>query len=80
MRTAKNLALLVLSIIYSANGLCQQQKIFRLPSGPEAPGRFGACYTHLQYDPDWDREWRMTGHPDVVVKFEDGGHRFVFWR
>jgi hypothetical protein len=24
--------------------------------------------------------WRVADHPDVVVRFDDGGHKFVFWR
>jgi len=52
----------------------------KLPAGPKGPGRFGAYYTHLTWDPEWDRPWRVADHPDVVVRFEDGGHRLVFWR
>jgi hypothetical protein len=63
-----------------ASGLCQQKEIYRLPSGPVGPGLFGAYYTHLKYDPEWDKNWRVDDHPDVVVRFEDGGHKFVFWR
>lgn len=51
-----------------------------MPSGPEGPGTFGAYYTKLNYSPEWDKDWRVAGHPDVVVRFDDGGHRFVFWR
>lgn len=52
----------------------------RLPCGPEGPGRFGAYYVHLKYDPDWDRLWKVADHPDVVVRFDQFDHRFVFWR
>lgn len=51
-----------------------------LPSGPREPGRFGAYYTHLRWDLEWDAPWRVADHPDVVVRFDDGGHRLVFWR
>lgn len=51
-----------------------------LPSGPEGPGPFGAVYARLEYSPAWDTPWRVGDHPDVVVRFDDGGHRFVFWR
>lgn len=51
-----------------------------LPSGPEGSARFGAYYTTLEYDPVWDRPWRVGEYADVVVRFDDGGHRFVFWR
>ena len=52
----------------------------RLPSGPEGPGRFGAYYTKLKYSLEWDKRWRVGGYADVIVRFDDGGHRFVFWR
>ncbi len=51
-----------------------------LPSGPKGPGRFGAYYTKLKYSLEWDRLWRVGPDADVVVRFDDGGHRFVFWR
>jgi hypothetical protein len=54
--------------------------LFKLPSGPSGPGRFGAYYTKLKYSPEWDKPWRVGGHADVVVRFDDGGHKFVFWR
>lgn len=56
------------------------EELFKLPSGPSGPGRFGAYYTKLKYSPQWDKPWRVGGHADVVVRFEDGGHKFVFWR
>ncbi|MHC4418680.1 MAG: hypothetical protein ACYSU6_08865 [Planctomycetota bacterium] len=52
----------------------------KLPSGPAGPGRFGAYYTKLKYSPAWDKPWRVGNHTDVVVQFDDGGHKFVFWR
>lgn len=52
----------------------------KMPSGPEGPGRFGAYYTTLEYEEAWDTPWRVGPHADVVVRFDDGGHRFVFWR
>jgi hypothetical protein len=54
--------------------------IAQLPSGPPGPGPFGAAYAHLKYTPEWDKHWRVADHPDVVVRFDDGGHKFVFWR
>lgn len=56
------------------------RELYNLPSGPKGPGSFGAYYTKLAYDPAWDKNWRVGDHPDVVVRFADGGHRFVFWR
>ena len=52
----------------------------QMPSGPEGPGRFGAYYTTLDYEEAWDAPWRVGPHADVVVRFDTGGHRFVFWR
>ncbi len=56
------------------------EELFKLPSGPSGPGRFGAYYTKLKYSQAWDNPWRVGGHTDVVVRFDDGGHKFVFWR
>lgn len=55
-------------------------KLYKLPSGPDSPGTFGAYYAHLEYSPEWDEVWRVGDHPDIVVRFDDGGHKFVFWR
>jgi hypothetical protein len=52
----------------------------RLPSGPEGTGRFGAYYATLKYDYKWDNLWKVSDHADVVVRFDEFDHRFVFWR
>jgi hypothetical protein len=52
----------------------------RLPSGPKGTGRFGAYYQTLKYSLGWDRLWKISDHADVVVRFDDFDHRFVFWR
>jgi hypothetical protein len=52
----------------------------RLPFGPPGPGRFGAVYAKLKYTLGWDRVWRVGKDADVVVQFEDGPYKFVFWR
>lgn len=52
----------------------------RLPSGPSGPGVFGAYYTQLKYSKEWDAPWRIGPDADVVVRFDDGDHRLVFWR
>lgn len=52
----------------------------RLPSGLDSKGRFGAYYTTLKYDLDWDKHWRIGEHADVVVDFDRAGYKFVFWR
>ena len=51
-----------------------------LPAGPEGAGRFGAYYTTLAYSKEWDAPWRVGEHADIVVRFDNGGHRLVFWR
>ena len=61
------------------NDLCEAMPV-RLPSTPLEPGEFGAFYTHLKYYPDWDKKWRVGPDPDVVVRFPDDVHKFVFWR
>ncbi len=76
----KQLSICILLTLLSFQLLAQSGNLPRLPSGPEGPGEFGAYYTHLKYDPEWDADWRVGDHPDIVVQFEDGGHKFVFWR
>ena len=51
-----------------------------LPSGHPGPRPFGAYYTTLKYHPEWDQYWRVGPRADVVVRFDDGGHKFIFWR
>jgi hypothetical protein len=55
-------------------------KARRMPSGPQGKGRFGAFYTHLQYDESWDGLWPVSSDPDVVVQFDNSDVRVVFWR
>ncbi|MHC4214491.1 MAG: LamG-like jellyroll fold domain-containing protein, partial [Planctomycetota bacterium] len=52
----------------------------RLPSGPAGPQEFGAVYTKLKYTLEWDRRWRVSDDADVVVQFDTGPYKFVFWR
>jgi len=52
----------------------------RLPSGPKGTGRFGAYYVRLKYNLTWDKLWKVSDHPDVVVRFDESDNRFVFWR
>jgi len=56
------------------------ESINQLPCGPKGPGRFGAYYAKLKYDAAWDKAWRVGQHADVVVRFDMGGHKLVFWR
>jgi len=73
-----SVAVLAVLLSAAAGPLCAD--LPKLPSGPAGPGRFGAYYDHLKYSPEWDKPWRVGDHPDVVVRFDDGGHKFVFWR
>lgn len=61
--------------------LCQNPEMDKriLPAGEER-GKFGAYYTHLKFYDVWDNLWRFSGHPDVVVEFDELPSRFVFWR
>ncbi len=52
----------------------------QLPSGLPLKGRFGAYYTTLKYDLDWDKHWRIGDYADVVVNFDQADYKFVFWR
>jgi len=52
----------------------------RLPAGPKGTGRFGAYYVRLKYSLTWDKLWKVSEHPDVVVRFDEFDHRFIFWR
>jgi hypothetical protein len=42
--------------------------------------KFGAEYTKLKYYETWDNMWRVSEHPDVVVKFDQLPVRMAFWR
>ena len=56
-------------------------KYRKLPSGTNQPLDFGAYYTKLKYSPAWDKQWRGSDFPDIVVRF--GKHnptKLVFWR
>lgn len=60
------------------NEPAMQQRV--LPSGPADVDRFGAYYTKLSYYETWDNLWRVSEHPDVVVKFDEAPVSVVFWR
>jgi len=49
------------------------------PNGNKADN-FGAEYCKLDYYETWDNMWRVSEHPDVLVKFENSPARFAFWR
>ncbi len=52
----------------------------RLPSGPPGAGRFGAYPAKLAYYPEWDAQWRVGPHPDLLLRFDASPARVVFWR
>ncbi|MHC4676509.1 MAG: LamG domain-containing protein, partial [Planctomycetota bacterium] len=52
----------------------------KLPQLPAGGDRFGAVYCRLKFYQEWDALWRVAEHPDVVVTFDDGGYKMVFWR
>ena len=52
----------------------------KFPALPEGPGTFGAYYTRLKYCDEWDRLWRVSDHPDIVVRFDGSPTKMVFWR
>ena len=43
-------------------------------------GKFGGNYSRLRFYETWDNLWRFSGHPDVVVTFDELPTQFVFWR
>ena len=52
----------------------------KMPSGPAAPGRFGAFYTTLSYEDTWERLRQVGPGADVVVRFDNSPSRLVFWQ
>jgi len=51
----------------------------RMPTGQDKPGAFGAFYTKLKYDEDWDRGRRTSDQQDLVVRFSNNPCTFVAW-
>jgi len=51
-----------------------------LPAGPGEADRFCAYYTNLNFHQAWDNMWRVSDHPDIVVQFDQGPYKYVFWR
>jgi hypothetical protein len=59
----------------------QVLSFFKLPGSEIKPGPFGAFYTRLKYDDaEWENTWRVSDHPDIVVRFPDSPVKYVFWR
>jgi len=80
MRIQKMLLVVMIGLMVTAVTVTVNGATPKLPSGPDGPGPFGAYYTHLKYTPEWDKPWRVGEYSDVVVQFDEGGHKFVFWR
>jgi len=52
----------------------------KLPQLPPGGDHFGAVYCRLKFYEEWDALWRVADHPDVVVTFDEGRYKMVFWR
>ncbi|MEJ2594234.1 MAG: LamG domain-containing protein [bacterium] len=52
----------------------------RLPSINTDHSDFGAYYTKLKYDEDWDALWKDDRYPDIVVTFPGEDYSMVFWK
>ena len=51
----------------------------RMPTAQDQPGAFGAFYTRLAYDEDWDRTRRFGDYQDVFVRFDNNPCTLVCW-
>ncbi|MGC1784305.1 MAG: LamG domain-containing protein [Acidobacteriaceae bacterium] len=51
----------------------------KLPVIRNGQSQFGAFYTRLNFDPEWDQLWRTDEYPDLVVTFKDAAYKMVFW-
>jgi len=51
----------------------------RLPEVRTEQKGFGAFYCRLKFYPEWDALWRVDDYPDVVVNFDEGPYKMVFW-
>ena len=50
-----------------------------LPAGEKDWNTFAARYTHLPFEDSWNKMFRLSGHPDIVVSFDKMPCRYVFW-
>lgn len=59
----------------------QPLKAWNLPDGPvNRKAGFGAQYSILHYNPEWDGLWRVGNFADITVTFDNVPWRYVFWR
>lgn len=81
LESGKKSALKQLADLYEETLTLHDALPHRLPSGPQGPvPKFGAVYDKLKYTLDWDWRWRVSKDADVVVQFDEGPYKFVFWR
>jgi hypothetical protein len=59
--------------------VAQPLEFRKIPTGPKGPKPFGAYYTKLDYDEDYDRHWRIAEHQDVIVMFDEYPFKLVYW-
>jgi len=59
--------------------VAQPLQFRRIPTGPKGPKPFGAYFTKLKYDVDYDRPWRIGDYADVVVMFDEYPFKLVYW-
>jgi len=52
----------------------------KLPEISVINPEFGAFYTRLKYDEDWDRLWRDDKYPDIVITFPGQKYAMAFWK
>ena len=57
----------------------QPLKFRKIPTGPAGPRPFGAYFTKLEYDEDYDRPWPIGDYVDVVVMFDEYPFKLVYW-
>ncbi len=50
-----------------------------LPAGEKTWDDFSARYAHLPFHESWNKMFRMSGHPDIVVSFDKNPARYVLW-
>jgi len=80
LRGAKILKeLMLLILVYVAGQTVLAEGGLKLPCGPDGPSRFGAYYENLSFSLEWDASWRIGPKADVVVRFDTGNQRLVFW-
>jgi hypothetical protein len=54
-------------------------KLRKLPEVTSGANKFGAYYCKLKLYEEWDALWRVGDHPDIVVNFDEGPYKMVFW-